>query len=374
MTVRDFQQTALDLLPLLRERAGRADAQDSFVAESYLELKQQKLFSMLVPEDLGGGGASYRDTCEVIRILAKGCASTALAFSMHQHLAAATVLRHKKGLPVSKLLERISASQCVLVSTGATDWVNSNGSAKPVEGGYRVSARKVFGSGCLAGELLITSFAAAEEPEGPSVIHCAVPLDAEGVTRLDDWRTLGMRGTGSHSVELRDVFVPAASVSLKRPQGQWHAAWDIALAVAPPIFMAPYVGLAEEASEQALAHARKKAGAVYTQQAVGRLENALTTAQLVWRDMVALNGNLDLTPSLEHSNAQLVRKTIVAKAAQEAVASAMEAVGGGAFYRNLPFERFWRDVQASHYHPLPEHKQHLFTGRHRLGQPDCWDV
>jgi hypothetical protein len=34
----------------------------------------------------------------------------------------------------------------------------------------------------------------------------------------------------------------------------------------------------------------------------------------------------------------------------------------------------WRDVQASHYHPLPEKRQQLFTGRHRLGQKDFWDV
>jgi alkylation response protein AidB-like acyl-CoA dehydrogenase len=59
---------------------------------------------------------------------------------------------------------------------------------------------------------------------------------------------------------------------------------------------------------------------------------------------------------------------------QQAVASAVEAVGGAAYYRNLPFERMWRDVQASHYHPLPEKKQYLFTGRYRLGLEDSWNV
>ena len=374
MTVRDFQQAVRELQPTLRERAGRCDAQDSFVSENYVELKEKKLFSMLVPESLGGGGASYRETCEAIRGLAQSCPATALAFSMHMHLLAATVYRHKQGLPVSKLLEKIAATECVLVSTGATDWVNSNGSAKPVEGGYRVSGRKVFASGCLCGDIMITSFAADEEPEGPSVIHCSVPITAEGVSRGDDWRTLGMRATGSHTVELKDVFVPAASVSLKRPKNKWHAAWDIALGVAPPIFMAAYVGLAESASEQALAHARKKAGNTATQLAVGEMENALASAQLAWRDMVERTGNLEFTVGLEHSNAQLVRKTLVTRGVQQTVAAAVEAVGGGAYYRDLPFERLWRDVQASHYHPLPEKKQHLFTGRYRLGQEDFWQV
>lgn len=374
MTVRDFQQAVRELQPILRERAARSDAQDTFVSENYAELKQKKLFSMLVPEALGGGGASYRDACEAIRGLSQSCAATALALSMHMHLLAATVFRYKQGLPVTKLLEKIAATEAVLVSTGATDWVNSNGSAKSFEGGYRVSARKIFGSGCPRGDILITSFAAEEEPEGPSVIHCAVPLSAEGVSLRDDWHTLGMRGTGSHSVELRDVFVPAASVSLKRPKNKWHPAWDIALGLAPPLYMAAYVGLAESASEQALAHARRKAGAVVTQLALGEMENALASAQLAWRDMVQRCGDLDFMLGLEHTNAQLVRKTLVTRAVQQAVASAVEVVGGAAYYRDLPFERMWRDVQASHYHPLPEKKQHLFTGRYRLGLEDFWNV
>ncbi len=374
MTARDFQQAITELGPVLRERAARCDAEDSFVAENYPALKQHKLFSMLVPQELGGGGASFRQLCDVIRSIAQHCASTALAFSMHQHLVAATVFRHQKGLPVAKLLEKIASSEAVLVATGSTDWVNSNGSARAVEGGYRVNARKLFASGCLCGDLLIASFAADDEPEGPSVIHCSVPLSAEGVSRLDDWHTLGMRGTGSHTVELRDVFVPSASISLKRPQNAWHAAWDIALGVAPPIYMAAYVGLAEAAREQALPHARKRADKVGVQLAVGQMENALTTAQLVWSDMVARAGALDFAPSAENSSAQLVRKTIVTRAVQETVAQAIEAVGGAAYYRQLPFERMWRDVQASHYHPLPEKKQHLFTGRQRLGREDYWDV
>src|SRR5215207_5078606 len=104
MTVRDFQQAIRELEPTLRERAARSDADDSFVSENYAQLKEKKLFSMLVPAELGGGGASYRDACEAIRGLARSCAATALALSMHMHLLAATVFRHKQGLPVVKLL------------------------------------------------------------------------------------------------------------------------------------------------------------------------------------------------------------------------------------------------------------------------------
>jgi alkylation response protein AidB-like acyl-CoA dehydrogenase len=173
---------------------------------------------------------------------------------------------------------------------------------------------------------------------------------------------------------LNDVFVPAESVALTRPKSQWHGAWDVVLGVAPPIYMAPYVGLAQAAAEQALAHAKKKDVSIPALFVVGQMENALTTAELAFRDMVRLAGDCDFSPSLDNSNAQLVRKTIVTNAVKETVERAVELVGGSGFYAKLPFERMWRDAQAAHYHPLPEKRQHVFTGRHRLGVEAPWDV
>jgi alkylation response protein AidB-like acyl-CoA dehydrogenase len=373
MTRQDWKRVADELGPIFAERAATFDAEDRFVAENYVQLKERKVFSMLVPEDLGGGGATHSELCQLLRELGRHCASTALALSMHQHLVAATVFRHKKGQPGTKLLERVAANQTVLVSTGATDWIDSNGSAKPVDGGYRVSGRKVFGSGGPAADMLITSFRADEEPEGPSVIHCPVPLNADGVSRMDDWHTLGMRGTGSHSVVLKDVFVSTDVVALKRPQGQWHATWDVVLGVAPPIYMAPYLGLAQAAAEHARAHVQKQSN-VATVIGLGQLENALTTAELAWADMLRLAGDCDFVPSLDNSNAQLVRKTILTNAVKETVERAVELAGGAAFFCRLPFERLWRDAQAAHYHPLPEKKQHVFTGRYRLGLDAHWNA
>lgn len=374
MSQRDWNSTARQLGAAFAERAAAFDAQDRFVAENYGDLKHARAFSMLVPQSLGGAGASLGEASDFLRVIGRYCGSTALALSMHQHLVAATVFRHKRGQPGAKLLEKLAASELVLVSTGATDWIDSNGSAEPVDGGYRVSGRKVFASGSPGADLLVTSFALAQDPEGPSVIHCPVPLTAEGVSRLDDWHTLGMRGTGSHSVVLENVFVPKEAVSLKRPQGRWHGVWDVVLGVAPPIYMAPYVGLAEDAAERAIEHAKTRAGSITTQIAVGQLENALTRAQLAWRDMVRLAGDLDFAPSLENTNAMLVRKTIVTEAVRETVERAVEIAGGAGFYQRHAFERLWRDVQASHYHPLPEKRQLLFSGRHRLGADAPWDV
>ncbi len=369
----DWKQIAERLGKSCAQRAAQYDRADGFVAENYAELKANRVFSLLVPSELGGGGGTFTQLCEFLHELGRHCASTALALAMHQHLVAATVFRHLRGQPGAKLLERIAKEQLVLVSTGATDWVDSNGQAKRVPGGYRVSARKVFGSGCPVADLLLTTFAADDEPEGPSVIHCPVSLKGEGVQRLTDWQTLGMRGTGSHTITLEDVFVPDEAVALKRPKGKWHPAWDVTLGVAPPIYMAAYAGLASAAAEQALAYARASQKVCTSRVlAAGRLQNANTEVQLLWRDMVRLGAELAFTPSLENSSAQLVRKTLMTRAVEATMEAAMAVVGGAGFYRALPFERMWRDAQAAHYHPLPEDRQLLFSGRVALGLDGAW--
>lgn len=66
---------------------------------------------------------------------------------MHTHLLAATVWRWRQGQPVEPLLRRIAAEETVLISTDASDWVDSSGKAEKADGGYRVTARKVFWGG-----------------------------------------------------------------------------------------------------------------------------------------------------------------------------------------------------------------------------------
>ena len=184
--------------PLLRARSETHDAEGTFVAASYQELRAHGFFGVVVPTELGGGGASLTELCETIRELAQFCPSTALSFSMHSHLVASAVWRWRNGKPAEALLRRVATEGLVLVSTGATDWVDSNGEMTKVEGGYRVRARKVFASGSPGADLLITS----SRFEG-SVLHFPVPFSAEGVAIKDDWDTLGMRGTGSARSQLR---------------------------------------------------------------------------------------------------------------------------------------------------------------------------
>ena len=86
-----------------------------------------------------------------------------------------------------------------------------------------------------------------------------MPFADAAVTIMDTWHTLGMRGTGSHDVLIHGVFVPEETIALRRPKGQWHAFFIVNTAVAIPLVMAVYVGVAEAAYTLALERSRPEA-------------------------------------------------------------------------------------------------------------------
>ena len=348
-------------------RAAAHDADDSFVAENYDILKHYNIFAAGVPQELGGGGASHAELGAFLRELAHHCGSTALALSMHTHLVAATVWRWRREHPVEPLLKRVVDEQLVLISSGGSDWLESSGTAEKVDGGFRVTARKIFSSGCPGGDLLITTAVYNDPHDGPTVLHFPVPFADDAVTIMDTWHTLGMRGTGSHDVMINGVFIPEDTITLRRPQGQWHPFFIVNTAVAIPLVMAVYVGVAEAAYDLALERVAQKRDDPQTSYLIGEMTNALVTSQMALEGMFAIAANYDFALVDETANAIFIRKTLAARAALQTVEKAMELVGGYAFYRSVGLERLFRDVQGGLYHPYHEKRQHLFTGRLALG-------
>jgi alkylation response protein AidB-like acyl-CoA dehydrogenase len=286
---------------------------------------------------------------------------------MHQHLVAAALWNYRHGKPGEKLLRAVAEGEKVLVSTGATDWLTSSGALERCEGGYRFTARKAFASGCLAGDLLITSGQYEDPAAGRQVLHFPVPMAAEGV-RIDRvWETMGMRGTGSHTIVLENVFVPEQAIALRRPCGEYHPVWNVIITVALPFICAAYVGVAEAAAEKARASAARKGDDGVNAFLIGEMENELTTAQVALESMIRNVNDLEVEPAIEHANRSLIRKTIVAEASRRAVDKALEAAGGAGYFRAAGLERFLRDVQAAQFHPMQPKKQHRFTGRLAMG-------
>ena len=363
----DWSALMHEVGPRFAERSRRYDANDAFVAENFAELKERGVFAAGVPRELGGGGASYPQLCAMLRTLARYCGSTALTLSMHTHVVATAAWRWRRDPePLERLLRRIADEKLILVTSGASDWLTPSGKAERVEGGWRISARKIFASGIPAGDLFMTQ-AVYDDPEaGPTALHFAIPVTEPTVAPHDNWRVLGMRGTGSHDVTIKDAFVPDSAIVLRRPAGKWSLPFHLNPGMIPlPLVYAVYLGVAEAARDAALAIAAKRPSDPGLPYLVGEMENDLAAARMAHRDMVEAADTGE--PGPETTNRIWTARTLVGRAAMRVVEKAMEAAGGSSFYRAAGLERLFRDVQGARFHRPQERSQLRFSGRLALG-------
>ncbi|WP_253913254.1 acyl-CoA dehydrogenase family protein [Pseudoruegeria sp. HB172150] len=366
----DLIATAERLAQEFAQNSMANDSEDCFVAAHYDRIKEEGLIHAGVPLELGGAGAEVRELSGMLRTLAHGCSSTALALSMHTHQVAFPAWRwhhQPAAVPmVEPLLKRVAAEKLVLLSSGGGDWIGGSGKAEAVEGGYKITARKMFVSGAPAGNILMTS-AVVDEPDGAKVIHFPCPMNAPEVSVLDTWHTLGMRATGSHDVMIDGLFVPADKVPVKRPAGQWHPLFFMLGTIAFPIIYSVYVGVAERARDLAVGMASKRPASPLLQARAGEMDTALTTARLALEHMVQ---SVELNaPSAATVNQVMTGRRLVEENAIRCVEKAMELAGGAGFYRKAELERLFRDIQAARYHPLQKEIQTAYAGAMALGQP-----
>jgi alkylation response protein AidB-like acyl-CoA dehydrogenase len=192
-------------------------------------------------------------------------------------------------------------------------------------------------------------------------------MNSPHVKVLDTWRTMGMRGTGSHDVMIDGHVVPDAAVALKRPAGEWHLLFHIISMIAFPLIYSVYLGVAESARDIAIDLAKKRRRDPSVIAIVGRMETELRAAQLARSAMV--EAALSNDPSPRTTNEVMIGRNLVARHAIAAVELAMEAAGGAGFYRDRGLERRFRDIQGARYHPLQSAPQAEFAGSIALGFP-----
>ena len=362
-------ERASEIAKVFAGRASANDENDCFVEDNYTELKAAGLVAAGVPAELGGGGAGIRELCEILKIVGGACGSSGLALSMHTHQVAIPAWRwhHQEAARevVEPLLRRVADENIVLLSSGGSDWIDGSGVAEKVEGGYRITAHKVFSSGAPAGDLMMTG-AITEEDGEQIVLHFGVPMGAPEVTVLDTWRTLGMRGTGSHDVKIDGLFVADDKIPLRRKAGEWHPAFQMIATIAFPLIYSVYVGIAQSARDIAVEFAKKKPVSHRTQSIAGRMDTAMTAAVLAHEYMVSVTDRN--APSSATINDVMVGRRLVEENAIKVVELAMELAGGAGFYRKNELERHLRDIQAARYHPLQKEAQSEYAGAMALGQ------
>jgi len=361
--------TAEELGKTFATRTEQCDETDSFVAENFEMLRSSGLVEAGVPRELGGGGAGIDELAQMLRILGNYCSSTALAFSMHTHQVAIPAWRwqHQNFKGVEPLLKRIVSEKPILLSSGGSDWIAGSGSAEKVDNGFKITARKVFTSAAPAGDLLMTGAVLRGENEPDMVLHFAIPMNSPNVKVMNNWKTLGMRGTGSNDVVIDGHVIPESAVFLKRKAGEWHPVFQLIATVAFPLIYAVYLGVAESAREIALKLAAKRRPEHHLLELLGRMDTALLGAKLAHKAMLA--ATQANTPGQQSVNEVMMGKHLMTRHAIESVELALEAAGGAGFFRAQGLERRFRDIQGARYHPLQAGPQALYAGSMALSLP-----
>jgi alkylation response protein AidB-like acyl-CoA dehydrogenase len=173
---------------------------------------------------------------------------------MHLHSRLSLAYNFRGGdQSAEAVLRKVASADLVITTSGGSDWLWPDAVAVAEGGGFRVSGRKRFCSQAPGADVVSTCAVAGEPGDGAEVLHFVVPLDTEGV-RIEQWDTLGMRGTASHDLVLEDVEVPAGKIVARRPWGEFGLPLAVAGVHAGPV-VATYFGIAAGARDIAVEQA-----------------------------------------------------------------------------------------------------------------------
>jgi len=354
----DAVARAQALAPGFRERVPLAEQQRRLPDDTVRELHESGLFLLLVPSTMGGSELNYDAVFEVTIAIGEACPSTGWVYALwaaHMWLLAE--------FPESVQTEVFNSPNPL-----ASSCVSTTGVPVRVEGGYRWTGRGFFSSGVDHCEWLIPAMQAPND-DGTSERRWFLMRRGE-FEIVDDWFTMGLRGTGSKTVVINDVFIPDERALLVRnlsagtaPGASVHSAPFYSAAVdftfSLPVAM-PAQGAARgflNAVQERLKARISGDNPVLAREAMGHLARlAEATADVdaaravihqdIRRYCYAAASNFD-----DVDKARCRRDTAyTAQLCRRAVNRLFEASGGSALYESSNMQRLWRDTNAAAAH------------------------
>jgi alkylation response protein AidB-like acyl-CoA dehydrogenase len=354
-------------------RAARHDREASFPIEDYADLHASGLLALCVPEPYGGLGADFETYCLVAEQIARGNASTALTYNMHAltmlmmgplmqgiELPPAVAERHQ-ALSVRRYREVVEQGvfygqpHSEPVESGNADQLKVGGRrfgtrAEPVDGGYLVNGHKFFVS--LAGAAHYYATPALLVGDGPwedRTLYLSIPRDTPGVEFTGEWDPLGMRGTVSLDMVLKDVWVPTDAEIL--PPGVFAKLYQRQ----PYLFLgfsATFLGLMQSAYDYSLAYLTGQVPgapglqgeAPARQYAVAEMLFSLEATRALYYRAISEER---LDPPGECMQRARAAHVQVQRAVVQLTAEAIRICGGRALLKRYPLERYYRDARAA---------------------------
>jgi acyl-CoA dehydrogenase len=339
--------------------APAVDAAARFPTEAFAEIRNQRLLGIMVPQALGGEGASLAELADVCFILGQACSSAALIFAMHQ-IKMACIIRHCKGnAALERILSQVVSDQLLLASSTTEGQAGGNvrSSEAPVEhvGDHVTLERKatVISYAMEADGIVTTARRAADAAASDQVLLVLLKKDYT-LERLQSWDTLGMRGTHSEGFTLR-ARAPAQQL-LPEPYEKIHP--QTMVPHAHLLWGSVWAGIAAVSTIKAQAFVRNALrgsggqmppGAAHFTQAASSLRTLRGVLSSALRSYQAAMSDEKAISSLEFQSMITMTKVQVSELAAETVLAALRACGLSGYRNDSEFSigRHLRDILSA---------------------------
>ena len=343
-------ERAAALTPILKERAPTAEEMRRVPPGNVEAILSEGLHLIGVPAKFGGLDVDYGLGHEVGVELARGCASTSWCYSLwvaHSWLVGFW--------PVQAQEEVFGAGPNALVSSSLSP---GKSTCTPVDGGYRLTGRWEFSSGCDSAEWLMLGVAGIGQRNWVLVPRADFQI-------IDTWYVSGLKGSGSKDVQVKDIFIPEHRVVEVTTAGDsdlsgWEFHGQDRYRVPIPVLLgwdlvAPMVGLARGMIDEFVTRLSGTSGPGRTADSAAihlRLSQAcaeVDASQALMEQDVAetLRKGADGEPFTTLERAKFRRdKAFCTQLGLQAVNRLFDLSGGHALFDSEPMQRFHRDAQA----------------------------
>ena len=196
-----------------RKRAPSYDRENRFCQEDFDELVKAGFLKMPIPKELGGLGMNLSEWGQELRRLAGYAPATAVAVNMHLYwMGVAADVWHSGDKSLEWMLRDGAAGE--VFAAGHAESGNdlplllSTAKAERVDGGYKITGHKMFGS--LSPVWTRYGFHAMDvsDPANPKIVHGFLPRETSGYRIDATWDALGMRGSASNDTIMDGRALP----------------------------------------------------------------------------------------------------------------------------------------------------------------------
>jgi alkylation response protein AidB-like acyl-CoA dehydrogenase len=371
-----------EMLARFASRAAAYDQENRFFHEDFEELQEAGYLLLPVPSEFGGPGLTLAEVCREQRRLAYHAPATALAVNMHLYWAGVAADLWRRGDASLEWILRDAVAGEIFAAGHAESGNDvpvllSTAKAERVDGGYRFTGQKHFGSLTPVWTRFGVHGMDVSDPAQPKVVHAFVARDTRGCTIKKTWDVLGMRATQSDDTVLENVFVPDRYIARVVPAGA--AGMDsFVLAVFAWALMGfgnIYYGLARCALDKCIAAVKTKTSLALSRSMAYHPEAQHAIAEMVI-ELESIGPHLetiaqDWSNGVDHG-AEWPSKIFAAKyhaveGSWRVVDVGLDVMGGFGIFRSAGYERLVRDARLGRIHPANSFLTHEVLAKTALG-------